>query len=88
MANRREFLMQTAAAGVAAATSVQSWATPTLVTGTVVETVTGSLDVAKLGFTLTHEHICACTPDYWQKWSGSIGGRAGLVARIVERSSR
>ncbi|HET9473714.1 MAG TPA: phosphotriesterase-related protein [Steroidobacteraceae bacterium] len=84
MASRREFLMHCAAAGVAVATSARSWATPTRVTGTVVETVTGPLDVSKLGFTLSHEHICACTPDYWQKWSGPLGGRAGLVARIVE----
>ena len=48
------------------------------------QTVTGPLDASKLGFTLSHEHVCACTPDYWQKWSGAVGGRAGLVSRVVE----
>src|SRR5688500_3505804 len=82
MVSRRDFLLHAAAAGVAAATPAR--ATPTLVSGVVVETVAGPLDASKLGFTLTHEHICACTPDYWKKWSDTIGGRAGLAARVVE----
>jgi phosphotriesterase-related protein len=69
---RREFLSRAAAA----------LAAPAQRTG-VVQTVTGPIDASKLGFTLSHEHICACTPDYWEKWSGAVGGRAGLVSRVV-----
>ena len=82
MVSRREFLLQSAAAGLAAATSAR--ATPSLVSGVVVETVSGPLDVSKLGFTLSHEHICSCTPDYWKQWSEAVGGRAGLVAKVVD----
>lgn len=73
MISRREFLSTAAAA----------LAVPAQRAG-VVQTVTGPLDASKLGFTLSHEHVCACTPDYWEKWSGAVGGRAGLVSRVVE----
>jgi phosphotriesterase-related protein len=71
MLTRREFFLQTAA-GVAAAASLRiahasqsntskdaPKITPADVAGTgVVETVLGPLDVSKLGFTLSHEHVC------------------------------
>lgn len=67
MVTRREFLWQTTGAGVVAAASLRidpsakakvpkdesKVARPVLV-----ETVLGPLDVSKLGFTLSHEHIC------------------------------
>ena len=73
MISRREFLSQ--AAAVLAAPAQRAG---------VVQTVTGPIDASELGFTLSHEHICACTPDYWEKWSGAVGGRAGLVSRVVD----
>jgi phosphotriesterase-related protein len=67
MATRREFLLQTTAAGVAAAASLRiahaakanaSKDGPKAARSGVVETVLGPLDVSKLGFTLSHEHVC------------------------------
>jgi phosphotriesterase-related protein len=75
MLSRRTFL-ERAAAAVMVASSPRS--------AGMVQTVQGPLEASKLGFTLTHEHICACTPEFWQKWSGSIGGRAGLITRTVD----
>jgi phosphotriesterase-related protein len=47
--NRREFLRHTAAVGVLAATSARA---------SIVQTVLGPIDASKLGFTLSHEHVC------------------------------
>ncbi|HZR56792.1 MAG TPA: hypothetical protein VFA74_07955 [Terriglobales bacterium] len=67
MTTRREFLLQTAAAGVVGAASLRivhaatantSKDAPKIASAGVVETVLGPLDVSKLGFTLSHEHIC------------------------------
>ena len=44
----------------------------------------GPLDVSKLGFTLTHEHI-ADAPWFLKKWPESLGGRAGFVAKAVDK---
>jgi phosphotriesterase-related protein len=66
MTTRREFL-RTAAAGVAAASSLPfaqiakadtSRDKGTVTHAGVVETVLGPLDASKLGFTLSHEHVC------------------------------
>ena len=77
MIRRREFLL----GSVAAAMSTPGPAKPRRPK---VQSVLGPLDVSKLGFTLTHEHVCNCTPEYWEKWSDALGGRAGLVTRLVE----
>ena len=67
MTTRREFLLQTTAAGVVgAASSLVARAaklnfgknTPKVAGAGVIETVLGPLDVSKLGFTLSHEHPC------------------------------
>lgn len=67
MTTRREFLLQTTAAGVLAAASSRiahaAMANagndgPKVAGAGAVETVLGPLDVAKLGFTLSHEHPC------------------------------
>lgn len=65
MTTRREFLLQTTAAGIVAAASVRivhaAEATKDglqVARAGVVETVLGPLDVSKLGFTLSHEHVC------------------------------
>jgi phosphotriesterase-related protein len=55
MTTRREFLLRATAAGVAALSGLQS---AHAAKGRVVETVLGPLDVSKLGFTLSHEHVC------------------------------
>jgi phosphotriesterase-related protein len=46
--------------------------------------VLGPLAPSQLGFTLTHEHI-ADAPWYLKKWPASLGGRAGLVGKAVEK---
>jgi len=51
----------------------------------IVQTVQGPLDAAKLGFTLTHEHICASSAGFWQAWPEYFGGRSAFVARAVEK---
>lgn len=89
MATRREFLQQTSAAGIVVAPSwhiaraAQADAptratSPTAPTRGIVQTVLGPLDAAKLGFTLTHEHIC-------RNASVVFGGRANAVANAVDR---
>lgn len=85
MAARREFLQRTSAAGlVAAATwrivsAAQTGASrPPRSTPGIVQTVLGPLDVSKLGFTLTHEHICRSP-------AAHSGDRANSVATAVDR---
>ncbi|HEX2460313.1 MAG TPA: hypothetical protein VHJ58_09205 [Vicinamibacterales bacterium] len=50
-----------------------------------VQTVTGAIDLAKLGFTLSHEHVCAASAGLWQAWPELFGGRAQLVRIAVEQ---
>lgn len=71
---RRAFVIHAAASGFAAKAGG---------TSPVVQTVGGPIAASKLGFTLSHEHICACTPEFWQRWPESFGGRSGFVARAV-----
>jgi len=93
MATRREFLVQTAAAGMAvmsfqaghaAKATASSWAASTSRHDGVVQTVLGPLEASKLGFTLTHEHI-ADGPSYLNKWPKDRGGKAEFVAKAVDR---
>jgi phosphotriesterase-related protein len=67
MTTRREFLLKTTAASIVAAASFRfarageanaTKDSPKAVRAGVVETVFGPLDVSKLGFTLSHEHVC------------------------------
>jgi phosphotriesterase-related protein len=91
MPNRREFLKRTFATGIAAvifrpATSASEAAGvsgPPGHTG-IAQTVLGSLDASKLGFTLPHEHI-AEGAYYLSKWPKAWGGRAEFVAKSVEK---
>jgi phosphotriesterase-related protein len=89
MATRREFLKQTSAAGLVAAppwhiargsqTDAPTRASsPAGRTPGIVQTVLGPLDASKLGFTLTHEHIC-------KNPSGRFGGRVNSVAKAVDK---
>lgn len=81
MTTRREFIGQTVAASVAA-----SWigavraeiASTQQRTAGVVQTVLGPVDASKLGFTLTHEHICVDR-------LGPSRGRANSIAEAVDR---
>jgi len=93
MTTRREFLLRTAAAGVVAAASLRiahpakadaSADGPRVAHAGEVETVLGSIDASKLGFTLTHEHI-ADGPYYLNKWPKAWGGRAEFVVKAVEK---
>jgi phosphotriesterase-related protein len=93
MTTRREFLLRTTAAGVAAAASLRiahaaranaSKDGPNVAHAGVVETVLGPIDASRLGFTLPHEHI-ADGPYYLNKWPKAWGGRAEFVAKAVEK---
>jgi len=64
MTNRREFLILATAAGMATTASARPMG--------VVQTVQGPLDSARLGFTLTHEHICVSSPNLREDRPGSI----------------
>jgi len=88
---RREFLKRTAATGIATALSKSvdgaSEATRPYRSSSGVgtaQTVLGALDASELGFTLTHEHI-ADAPEVLERWPKAWGGRAGLVAKAVDR---
>jgi phosphotriesterase-related protein len=72
---RRTFLMQ-AAASAAVSTSGRGAAD--------VRTVRGPVAASKLGFTLSHEHVCTCTSEFWARWPQAFGGRSGFVAKAVD----
>jgi phosphotriesterase-related protein len=87
MTTRREFLMRTTAAGIVAAASLRiahaaeanaSKDGPKIARGGVVETVLGPLDVSKLGFTLSHEHVCVFPRKLFSD-------RAVAAARMIEK---
>lgn len=85
--SRREFLTQTVSAGIAAAAVLRPIASAAQAGGGLrvhAQTVLGPLDASKLGYTLTHEHI-ADGPYVLDRWPKPLGGRAGLVAKAVER---
>jgi phosphotriesterase-related protein len=85
--------MQTTAAGVAVAASLRiahaakgnpSKDVPKVTHAALAETVLGTIDASRLGFTLPHEHI-ADGPYYLNKWPQAWGGRAEFVAKAVEK---
>ncbi len=79
MTTRREFLFQTAAAGVAAAAlRIAHTAKEDAGKDGVVETLLGPLHVSKLGFTLSHEHVCFIPRD-------DFPNRAVAAATMVEK---
>lgn len=80
MSTRREFVKRAASIAVAAAVASKAASKEA---GTV-QTVSGPLEVSRLGFTLTHEHI-ADAPDVLKRWPGAWGGRSGLIDKAVER---
>lgn len=69
---------------VALASPAQRRTTPASVKGAV-QTVGGPIDTAKLGFTLSHEHICASSAGLWQAWPQMFGGRAQFVREAVDK---
>ena len=86
MTTRREFLLRTTAAGVAAAASLRiahaakanpSKDAPKVVHAAVVEAVLGPIDASRLGFTLPHEHI-ADGPYYLNKWPEGLGWQSTI----------
>jgi phosphotriesterase-related protein len=79
MTSRREFLAQTALAGIGAALPG-----PVAAASNVAQTVLGPRDASTLGFTLPHEHV-ADGPYYLRRWPKNWSGKAGLVARAVEK---
>jgi phosphotriesterase-related protein len=86
MTTRREFLLRTTA-GIAATASLRIAKAakadtgkhgPGLARAGVVETVLGPLDVSRLGFTLSHEHVCYIP-------QGLFSNRMEAVARMVDK---
>lgn len=77
MANRRDFIAQTAAC-VAGLATVHAADGVKAARAGFVNSVQGPLAVAKLGFTLTHEHIC-------RNALKVFGDRATAVAKAVEK---
>jgi phosphotriesterase-related protein len=53
-----------------------------------VQTVLGPVEPAKLGFTLSHEHVCAASAGVWQAWPELLGGRARFVSTAVDQLKR
>jgi predicted metal-dependent phosphotriesterase family hydrolase len=54
-----------------------------------IESVTGMVAAADLGFVLVHEHIAASSPGIIASWPELCGGRAALVeAGDRKRSAR
>lgn len=80
MKSRREFLAQTALAGVAAAIASPAAGA----SKDIAQTVLGPLDASALGFTLAHEHI-ADAPFYLDRWPKDWGGRAEFTTRAVDK---
>ncbi len=91
MSTRREFLRQTSAASIMAATSQLSYSnnnTPvkrTARTPGIVQTIQGPLDASKLGFTLPHEHILASSAGFWRTWPEYFGGKTEFVNKVVDK---
>ena len=90
-ASRREFLTQVIGAGVASmaahAAPVRPRSTSTFspLAPTMVQTVQGPVDAAKLGVTLPHEHICASSTGFLQNWPEFFGGRTSFVRKVVDK---
>ena len=90
MTTRREFLLRSATAGLAAI--FRPLAAASKVTDVnrrsrdagIAQTVLGPLDTSKLGFTLPHEHV-AEGAYYLSKWPKAWGGRTEFVAKAVEK---
>jgi phosphotriesterase-related protein len=87
MGTRREFLAQVAGAVVAAASPPAPQASKTALMHRrgAVQTVQGSIDASKLGFTLPHEHVCASSAGFWQVWPEFFGGRAAFTRKVTDK---
>ena len=79
MVNRRKFLTQAAASGVVVAAFVPVACATRTPGAAVVQTVQGSLAASKLGFTLTHEHICRVPLKIF-------GDRTNALAKAIDRA--
>ena len=53
-----------------------------------IQTATGAIDAARLGFTLSHEHVAASSAGVWQSWPELFGGRAQFVRSAVDQLKR
>ncbi len=47
-----------------------------------INSVTGPVDSADLGFTLTHEHVCSVSAGFWQAWPELFGGREAFIEKV------
>jgi phosphotriesterase-related protein len=90
MITRREFLTRTTAAGIVATASLRiahaakdntNKDGPNSTRAGAVETVLGPLDVSKLGFTLSHEHVCFFPHDLFRDRTVAA---AKMVAKLKE----
>lgn len=87
MGTRRHFLAQVAEAAGAVTSARAAWASqvPSLQRRGTVQTVQGSIEASKLGFTLPHEHVCASSAGFWQAWPEFFGGRANFIRKVVDK---
>jgi phosphotriesterase-related protein len=84
--SRREVIGQMTAALAAATVATKATAAQTSRTAPGrVQTVLGPIDLSKLGFTLSHEHVCASSAGMWQAWPEFFGGRAQFVKVAVDQ---
>jgi len=86
MPTRRQFLQTTATLKAAASLRIAQAANATITNKTsspsaVIETLLGPLDVSKLGFTLSHEHVCLYPHDLF---SDKKVAAAKIVAKLRE----
>lgn len=88
VANRRDFLKQSAATGISAAifppVAGAAESAGANRSTRIAQTVLGALDASKLGYTLSHEHI-ADGPYFLSRWPGS---RLEFTAQAIERLER
>ena len=82
--DRREALAHMLA-GLSAAAVLKPHAVAAQTRARRVETVQGALDPARLGFTLSHEHIAASSAGMWQAWPEFFGGRAQFIKVAVDQ---
>ncbi len=54
----------------------------------ILNSVTGPVDSADLGFTLMHEHVCSTSPGIWQAWPELFGGREQFLNEVVDILSK
>jgi phosphotriesterase-related protein len=90
MTNRRMFITQAGALGLAASFAGLVVAAPVQPIPPrrklgVVQTVLGPITGERMGFTAPHEHVLASSTDFLRLWPEYLGGRSHFTSRVIER---